>query len=133
MILDTCSSGGALALAMKARSGFALRGAIERLARSQGVFTIAAASATEEAQESSELGHGVLSYALLAALRGVNSGPLESKHVQPGSSDRVVDIMEWFTFAAGQVPRLTEMYYGAAQDVQTSTQGQNFPLLPLDD
>lgn len=132
MILDTCSSGGALAMTMKGRSGFALRGAIERLARTQGVFTIAAASATEEAQESSELGHGVLSYALLAGLRGVNGGPLDGKYVHPGSPDRVVDIMEWFTFAAGQVPRLTEMYYGAAQDVQTSTQGQSFPLLPLD-
>jgi len=110
-----------------------LRGAIERLSRNQGVFTIAAASATEEAQESKELGHGVLSYALLAGLKGVTSGPLDGKWAQTSNQDRVVDVLEWFTFAAGQVPRLTERLYGAAQDVQTSTQGNSFPVLPLDE
>ena len=133
LILDTCSSGGALKVALKGRSGFALRGAIERLSRTQGVFTIAAASATEEAKESKELGHGVLSYALLAGLKGVNHGPLEGKAVQPSGPDRVVDVMEWFTFAAAQVPRLTEKLHGVSQDVQTSTQGNSFPILPLDE
>jgi hypothetical protein len=133
LILDTCASGGALKLASRGRSGFALRNAIERLSRAQGVFTIAAASASQEAQESKELGHGVLSYALLAALKGVKSGPLEGKSVQPTGTDRVVDVLEWFSFASGHVPRLTEKYHGAAQDVQTSTQGQSFPVLPLDD
>lgn len=133
VIVDTCSSGGALKLALKSRSGFALRGAIERLSRAQGVFTIAAASATEEAQESKELGHGVLSYALLAGLKAVDAGPLADKHAQPSGPDRVVDVLEWFTFAAGHVPRLTEKLYGAAQDVQISTQGRSFPVLPLEE
>jgi len=133
LILDTCSSGGALQVAVKGRSGFALRGAIERLSRTQGVFTIAAASATEEAKESKELGHGVLSYALLAGLKGVNRGPLDGKAVQPSGPERVVDVMEWFTFAAAQVPRLTEKLYGVSQDVQTSTQGNSFPVLPLEE
>jgi len=132
LVFDTCASGGALGRALKGRSGFALRGAIERLSRSQGVFTIAASSATEEAQESEALGHGVLSYALLAGLKAVEGGPLEGRHVQPSSPERVVDVMEWFTFASGQVPRLTEKLYGASQDVQTSTQGASFPVLPLE-
>ena len=133
LILDTCSSGGALSSALRSRSGFALRGAIERLSRTQGVFTIAAAAATEEAQESKELGHGVLSYALLAGLKAVDGGPLEGRYVQPSNPERVVDVMEWFGFAAGQVPRLTEKLYGASQDVQMSTQGTSFPVLPLDE
>ncbi|MBI2826915.1 MAG: PQQ-binding-like beta-propeller repeat protein [Planctomycetia bacterium] len=133
LILDTCASGGALGVALKTRSGFALRGAVERLSRSQGVFTIAAAAAGAEAQESPQLRHGVLSYALLAALGGVSGGPLDGQEVQPSGKDRVVDVMEWFTFAAGQVPRLTELLFGAPQDVQTSTQGNSFPVLPLDD
>jgi uncharacterized caspase-like protein len=132
LILDTCASGGALGTVVKPRSGFALRGAIERLSRSQGIFTIAASSASEEAQESAELGHGILSYALLAGLQGVEGGPLEGQHVEPSNPDRVVDVMEWFAFAAGHVPRLTEKYYGIAQDVQTSTVGMSFPVLPLE-
>jgi WD40 repeat protein len=132
LIFDTCASGGALPTATGGR-GFALRGAVERLARSQGVFTIAASAASQEAQESDELGHGVLSYALLAGLDAVDRGPLDDRHVEPNSPDRVVDVLEWFTFAAGQVPRLSERLHGAAQDVQTGTQGSSFPMLPLDD
>jgi WD40 repeat protein len=133
LILDTCASGGALGtIVSTSRSGFALRGAVERLSRSQGVFSIAASAATAEAQESKELGHGILSYALLAGLDGVEGGPLDDNHVEPTNPDRVVDVMEWFAFAAGQVPRLTEKYYGAAQDVQTYTSGMSFPVLPLD-
>jgi WD40 repeat protein len=132
LILDTCASGGALAVAMKGRSGFALRGAIERLSRTQGIFTIAAASASEEAQEAKQLGHGVLSYALLAGLKAVDTGPLDGKFVRTSNPEGVVDVLEWFSFAAGQVPRLTEKLYGAAQDVQTSAQGASFPVLPLE-
>jgi len=133
LILDTCASGGALAGALRARSGFALREAIERLSRSQGVFTIAASAATEQAQESTALGHGVLTYCLLAGLNAVDSGPLAGKHVQPSSPDQVIDVLEWFTFAAGQVPRLTQKLSGVSQDVQTSTQGASFPVLPLEE
>ena len=133
LIFDTCASGGALGSALKSRSGFALRGAIERLSRTQGVFTIAASAATEKAQESKDLGHGVLSYALLAGLKAVEGGPLEDRHVQPGNPERVVDVMDWFSFAAGHVPRLTERLYGVSQDVQMSTQGTSFPVLPLDE
>ena len=75
----------------------------------------------------------MLTYALLAGLGAVDQGPLAGKHVQPNGPDRVVDVMEWFTFAAGQVPRLTEKLFGAAQDVQTSTLGSDFPLLPLEE
>jgi Caspase domain len=132
LILDTCASGGALALTTKGRSGFALRGAIERLSRTQGIFTIAASSASEEAQQSKQLGHGVLSYALLAGLKATDGGPLDGQFVRPSNPEGVVDVLEWFSFAAGQVPRLTEKLYGAAQDVQTSAQGASFPVLPLE-
>jgi hypothetical protein len=131
LVLDTCASGGALAMAAKTRSAFGLRGAVERLSRTHGVYTIAASASTEEAQESKELGHGVLSYALLAGLKAVDRGPLVGRYVRPANPEQVVDVMEWITFAAGQVPRLTESLYGEAQDVQYSIQGQSFPVLPL--
>lgn len=121
--------------AIRARSGSALklRGAIERLARSQGRFTIAAAAATEEAQESRELGHGVLSYSLLACFKAVDRGPLVGKPIAPSTPDGVIGIMQWFTYAAEEVPRLTEKIYGTPQDVQFRNDGANFPLLPLDE
>jgi uncharacterized caspase-like protein len=133
LILDTCQSGGALSVKRSGRDPFALRGAVERLSRSQGVFTIAAAAAGEEAQEVEELGHGVLSYVLLAGLKGVDGGPLEGQGIKPNNPDRVTDVLEWFSYAAGHVPRLTKKYFGREQDVQSSGQGNSFPVLPVED
>jgi uncharacterized caspase-like protein len=130
LIYDTCASGAALGL-HGGRSGVALRGAVERLARAQGIFTIAACSATEEAMEREELGHGLLCYALLAGLKGVDHGPLREQWVHPSGPDQVVDVMEWFTYASNQVPRLMEKYYGTAQDVPVYMRGTSFPVLPL--
>jgi hypothetical protein len=133
MVLDTCNSGGAVGLARAGRNPFAFRGAIERLSRATGVFTIAAAASGEEAQEVPELGHGVLSYALLAGLNAVGGGPLADQPLRPGNPERVADVLEWFSFASGQVPRLTRRYFGREQDVQTAGQGSSFPVLPVED
>lgn len=97
------------------------------------IYGIAAAGAAQQAQESQELGHGVLSYALLTGLKAVDRGPLEGQYVRPSNPERVVDIMEWLGFAAGQVPRLSERLFHAAQNVECKTEGNSFPLLPLDD
>jgi len=132
LILDTCASGGAVDLfRVASRNPFALRGEIERLSRSQGVYVIAASAATEEAKEPEGLRHGVLSYALLAGLRAVPSGPLERIAVQPSSPNQVVDVLEWFSFAAGHVPRLTKEFCGEEQSVHTAGRGASFPVLPL--
>ncbi|HTU21745.1 MAG TPA: caspase family protein [Gemmataceae bacterium] len=133
LILDTCASGGAVGLTTIKRNPFAFRGAIERLSRSQGVFTLAAAASGEEAGEVQELGHGVLSYALLAGLNAVAAGPLKERSIHPGNAERVASVLEWFNFASGQVPRLTKRYFGREQDVQMSSQGNSFPVLPVED
>jgi uncharacterized caspase-like protein len=75
LIHDTCASGGALAVVLKGRSRVGFRKTIEQQARTKGIFTIAASAATTEAQESAKLGHGVLSFALLAGLKAVDGGP----------------------------------------------------------
>lgn len=74
-----------------------------------------------------------LCYALLAGLRAVDGGPLERQFVRPSGSDRVADVLEWFSFASAHVPRLTRKYFGREQDVQMSSQGSSFPLLPVED
>jgi hypothetical protein len=132
LILDTCASGGAVDLfRVASRNPFALRGEIERLSRSQGVFVLAASAATEEAKEPEPLGHGALSYALLAGLKAVNKGPLEGRSAQPSGPQQLVDVLEWFGFAAGQVPRLTREYCGQEQNVHHAGKGSSFPVLPL--
>ena len=100
-------------------------------ASAQGVFTLAAAATGEEAQEVAELGHGVLTYSLLAALSAAEGGPLRDHGLPSGQNESVARVLDWFGFASDQVPRLTKRYYGKEQDVQMSAAGADFPLLPL--
>jgi WD40 repeat protein len=133
LILDTCNSGSAISRsANKGKNPFAFRGAIARLNRANGIYTIAAASASEETVEIKELKHGVLTYALLAGLKAVDEGPLADKAIQPNTADKVVGILDWFSFASGEVPRLTKRYIGQEQEVQMRSEGSSFPVLPLE-
>jgi hypothetical protein len=130
LILDTCASGSMLQSGRTLRDPVAFRSFIDRLGQRQGVFTIAAAAAGEEAQEIEELSHGALTYALLAALRAVPPGPLEGRALHPGNPRGLADVMDWFSFASGHVPHLTERFLGKEQAVQTSGQGRSFAVLP---
>jgi uncharacterized caspase-like protein len=132
LIFDTCQSGGNIALQRTSRNPFAFRGAVERLSRDQGIFTIAATAATSEAQEVPQLGHGVLSYALLAALGAVVGGPLEKQPLKT-ADDATIGVREWFSYAQDKVPLLTKIYFGQEQLVGFSGQGTNFPVLPTKD
>lgn len=128
---DTCKSGGTPASGPTARRPFAFRGALERLSGAQGVFTLAAAAATAEAQEVPQLGHGVLTYALLAAVGNVQGGPLEGQSLKPSASD-AVEVRDSFNYAQDKVPALTKVYLGQEQFVGFSGHGQSFPVLPLE-
>ena len=64
-------------------------------------------------------------------MKAVKSGPLERKWVQTANPGQVVDVLEWFTFAAGRVPRLAKEYCGHEQNVHTAGKGSSFPVLPL--
>ena len=131
VIFDTCQSGGTIRISRTARSPFAFRGALERLSRSQGIFTLAATSATDEAQEVPDLGHGVLTYALLAAMGAVDQGPLRTQPLKR-SEEHVVQVRDWFSFAQDKVPRLTSLYFGEEQFVGFSGSGSDFPILPYE-
>ncbi len=75
----------------------------------------------------------MLTYSLLAGLKAAEGGPLDGQAIQPSQPSQVVDVLEWFSFASGQVPRLTRRYLGKEQEVQTGGQGGSFPVLPLND
>ena len=132
LVLDTCHAGGAIAPRRRQRDPFAFRGAIERLQRTHGIFTIGAAPAGAKAEEPEALGHGVLTYTLLAGLRAVDHGPLADDYLRPSGRERVADVLSWFNYASGRVPRLMEQFYGEEQDVQMSASGSSFPLLPVE-
>ena len=131
LIFDTCASGAVVQMGQGLRDPVAFRDLVDRLGRRQGVFSIAATAAGDEAQEMPELGHGVLTYTLLAALRAAPPGPLDEKYLHASNVRGQVDVLEWFSFASGHVPRLTQRYLGRPQYVQTSGQGQSFPVLPI--
>jgi hypothetical protein len=127
LIVDTASSGAAFGDSEKDRSEIRLRGAVERLSRSQGVHMLVAAGYTNKAVEFTDLGHGALSYALLAA-GGIDRGPLKDRSLE---SVGELDVMDWFHFAAGQAGPLLEKLTGAPQGVQSSTQAKAFPIFVL--
>lgn len=129
LIVDAASSGAALGGAEKDRSEIRLRGAVERLARAQGVHALVAAGYTNKAVEFTDLGHGALSYTLLAT-GGIDRGPLKDKPMESAGGE--VDVMDWFHFAAGQAGPLLEKLTGAPQGVQSSTQAKAFPILVLE-
>ncbi|QDT71733.1 caspase family protein [Lacipirellula limnantheis] len=128
LIYDTCNSGAAIRRSGKRdRNPLAFAGAVRRLSRGQGVFTITAAAADEEAAEIASLGHGALTYALLAGMRAVEGGPLEGRYVQTNNQDRVADVLEWFSFASGNLHRVV----GAGQTAVVDNSGTPFPVLPV--
>ena len=125
---DTLIGVDSFGAAEKGHSEIALRGAVERLARSHGVHALVAAGYTSKAVEFAELGHGALSYALLAAA-GIDRGPLKDRPTESAAGE--VDVMDWFHFAAAQAGPLLEKLTGAPQGVQGSTQAKAFPILVL--
>ena len=98
----------------------------QRLARSSGVFLIAASTAEQAAKEYPELGHGVLTYAILRALG-------EGGRPEAVDDQGTVTANSLLTYVAREVPRLTRKFQGSEQiPVQFST-GQDFPLVTSGD
>jgi len=131
VVYDTCQSGGVISTSRTARNPFAFRKAVEAMNRSQGSFIIAATAATDEAQEVTELGHGVLTYTLLAALGAVDRGPLKRRRARFDEEDEVIGVRDWFGYAQDEVPSLTRTYFGEEQFVRFIGSGASFPVLPV--
>lgn len=130
VIYETCQSGGVLPITRTARDAFAFRGALERMAKATGSFTIAATSASAEAHEVDQLGHCVLTYALLAGLGEVDGGPLQNQPIKSG--EQTLEVRDWFTFAQEKVPLLTKLLLGEEQFAGYTGQGISFPILPFE-
>ena len=129
VVFDTCASGGALRLNKHGGNPFDFRGALDRIGSDTGIFMIAAAGEDEEAQEVEDLKHGLLTYSLLAAAGAVEHGPLRDKAVMTSNPRQTIDVLEWFSFSSGVVPRLMQQYFGRAQEVRLTGSGTAFPVL----
>jgi uncharacterized caspase-like protein len=127
LILDTCQSEAALPILAKAvlTRGVspAEQKSVAMLARSEGVFLIAASTKQQYALEVPELGHGVLTYALLSGL-GEKAAPAAST-----TSEGAVTVQSLLTYINQRVPELTELHHqGARQYPVGLNLGLDFPL-----
>jgi WD40 repeat protein/uncharacterized caspase-like protein len=98
LIVDACNSGKALDSEEERRGPMNNRG-LAQLAYEKGIDILTAAQAYQAALESSRLGHGYLTYALVE--EGLASAVADIK-----PRDNVTTAQEWFEFATGRVPQL---------------------------
>jgi uncharacterized caspase-like protein len=126
LILDTCESSTALPILAKATfargRGATEEKALKMLARAEGIYLIAASTQQQRAFEVKELGHGVLTYALLSGL-GEKSAP---QALAPG--ERMVTVKSLVTYLNQEVPVLTKKYHREKQYPVSWEAGMDFPL-----
>jgi hypothetical protein len=123
VIIDACNAGNALPVLAKALTsrglGDAETKAVWMLARSRGVYLIAASTKQQDAIEIPALRHGVLAYALLNGLE---------KDALAGA-DGIVTVHSVLQYIDQKVPELTERYHGGDKQYPVSSDtGMDFPL-----
>jgi hypothetical protein len=101
------------------------------MSRTQGSFVIGAAAAGDEAQEVPDLGHGVLTYALLAGLGAAEREMPGFRPLQATSEEQLLTVRTWFAFAQDKVPALTKVFFNEEQFINFEARGLDFPILPL--
>lgn len=116
LIYDACKSGAALEGGTRG-SGDEQQ-ALAQLARSQGIYVLAASTGQQYAGEVKALGHGILTYALLEGLGGKAAG-----------TDSLVKVSQLFAYVGDRVPVLAKEYRGREQWPVSFGKGQNFPLV----
>jgi WD40 repeat protein/uncharacterized caspase-like protein len=109
MVIDACNSGQALEAEERRRGPMNSKG-LAQLAYEKGMYILTAAQSYQAAQEVSELGHGLLTYAL------VEEG-LKQAAADDGPKDGVVWVREWFDYASTRVPDMQIEKSKKARDV----------------
>jgi len=97
-VIDACNSGQALDAEEKRRGPMNSRG-LAQLAYEKGIYILAAAQSYQAALEADELGHGLLTYAL------IEEG-LKKVAADQAPKDGLVYLREWFDYATARVPQL---------------------------
>ncbi|MDQ3754627.1 MAG: caspase family protein, partial [Acidobacteriota bacterium] len=97
-VIDACNSGQALEAEEKRRGPMNSKG-LAQLAYEKGMFILTASQSYQAAQEASQLGHGLLTYALVE--EGLKGAAADSE-----PKDGTVLAREWFDYAEGRVPTI---------------------------
>ncbi len=97
-VIDACNSGQALEAAERRRGPMNSKG-LAQLAYEKGMYILTASQSYEAAQEASQLGHGLLTYALVE--EGLKRAAADTE-----PKDGTVHVKEWLDFAARRVPEI---------------------------
>jgi WD40 repeat protein/uncharacterized caspase-like protein len=100
MVIDACNSGQALEAEEKRRGPMNSKG-LAQLAYEKGMYILTAAQSYQAALEAAELGHGLLTYALVE--EGLKTAAADNE-----PKDGAVSAREWLDFATERVPQMQE-------------------------
>jgi len=100
MIIDACNSGQALEAEEKRRGPMNSKG-LAQLAYEKGMYILTAAQSYQAALEAAQLGHGLLTYALVEEGLKTAVADIEPK-------DGLLSAREWLDFATERVPQMQE-------------------------
>ena len=106
MVLDACHSGQVLEAEERRRGPMNSKG-LAQLAYEKGMFILTASQSYQSALEAEELGHGLLTYALL--LQGLEQAKADDK-----PKDGLVVLDEWLDYATDSVPRVHSAHLSRA-------------------
>ena len=100
LVIDACNSGQALEAAEKRRGPMNSKG-LAQLAYEKGMYILTAAQSYQAALETAQLGHGLLTYALVE--EGLKTAIADNE-----PKDGVLNVREWLDFATERVPQMQE-------------------------
>jgi WD40 repeat protein/uncharacterized caspase-like protein len=100
LVIDACNSGQALEAEEKRRGPMNSKG-LAQLAYEKGMYILTAAQSYQAALEAAQLGHGLLTYAL------VEEG-LKTANADNQPKDGTLNAREWLDFATERVPQMQE-------------------------
>jgi WD40 repeat protein/uncharacterized caspase-like protein len=100
MVIDACNSGQALEAEEKRRGPMNSKG-LAQLAYEKGMYILTAAQSYQAALEAAQLGHGLLTYALVE--EGLKTAVADNE-----PEDGILSAREWLDFATERVPQMQE-------------------------
>ncbi|HSE31995.1 MAG TPA: caspase family protein [Pyrinomonadaceae bacterium] len=109
LVIDACNSGQALEAEEKRRGPMNSKG-LAQLAYEKGMYILTAAQSYQAALEAAQLGHGLLTYAL------IEEG-LKTPNADTEPKDGILIAREWLDFATDRVPLMQEEKMKAARGV----------------
>jgi WD40 repeat protein/uncharacterized caspase-like protein len=99
-VIDACNSGQALEAEEKRRGPMNSKG-LAQLAYEKGMYILTAAQSYQAALEAAQLGHGLLTYALVE--EGLKTAIADNE-----PKDGILNAREWLDFATERVPQMQE-------------------------